>query len=83
MITNARERTDGKQTPRDVKPGPGAALSSEDAAIVARLRDARLRVREEMAKVIVGQESVIDHLLSACSAADTSSCWESPGWVRP
>jgi MoxR-like ATPase len=40
-----------------------AALSSEDAAVVARLREARLRVREEMAKVVVGQESVIDHLL--------------------
>jgi MoxR-like ATPase len=45
------------------KPGPPSALSSEDAAIVARLRDARLRVREEMAKVVVGQESIIDHLL--------------------
>src|SRR5436309_1111185 len=39
------------------------ALSNEDAAIVARLREARFRVREEMAKVVVGQESVIDHLL--------------------
>jgi MoxR-like ATPase len=39
------------------------SLSSEDAAIVERLRDARMRVREEMAKVVVGQESVIDHLL--------------------
>src|SRR3954469_12050655 len=45
--------------PRDGHP----ALSSEDAAVVARLRDARLRVREEMARVVVGQESVIDHLL--------------------
>ena len=42
---------------------PGSAPSSDDAAIVTRLRDARLRVREELAKVIVGQESVIDHLL--------------------
>ncbi len=40
-------------------------LSNEDAAIVGRLRDARLRVREEMAKVIVGQESIIDNLLVA------------------
>src|SRR4051794_23748946 len=40
-----------------------SALSTEDATIVARLHDARHRVREEMAKVVVGQESVIDHLL--------------------
>jgi MoxR-like ATPase len=46
--------------PRDGHP----ALSTEDAAVVARLRDARLRVREEMARVVVGQESVIDHLLN-------------------
>jgi MoxR-like ATPase len=39
--------------------------SNEDAAIVARLRDARLRVKEEMARVVVGQEHVIDHLLVA------------------
>ena len=39
--------------------------SNEDAAIVARLRDARMRVKEEMAKVVVGQEQVIDHLLVA------------------
>jgi MoxR-like ATPase len=38
-------------------------LTSEDAAIVARLREARSRVRDEMAKVVVGQESIIDHLL--------------------
>jgi MoxR-like ATPase len=38
-------------------------LSNEDAAIVARLREARLRIREEMAKVVVGQEQIIDHLL--------------------
>jgi MoxR-like ATPase len=42
---------------------PASNLTHEDAAIVARLRDARLRVREEMARVVVGQESVIDHLL--------------------
>src|ERR1700758_5623616 len=49
--------------PHDGNPGSAAALSSEDAAIVARLREARMRVREEMAKVVVGQESIIDHLL--------------------
>jgi MoxR-like ATPase len=42
---------------------PASEPSGDDAAIVARLREARLRVRDEMAKVVVGQESVIDHLL--------------------
>src|SRR3954451_5681347 len=36
---------------------------NEDAAIVARLRDARMKVKDEMARVVVGQEQVIDHLL--------------------
>jgi MoxR-like ATPase len=44
---------------------PSKAPTNEDAAIVARLRDARTRVKEEMAKVVVGQEQVIDHLLVA------------------
>ncbi len=39
------------------------ALSNEDAAVVARLREARGRVREEMARVVVGQESIIEGLL--------------------
>jgi len=39
------------------------ALSNEDAAVVARLREAHAKVREEMAKVVVGQEEIIDHLL--------------------
>ncbi len=53
------------ETPRtrDSKPNPPAALSSEDAAIVARLCEARQRIREEIAKVIVGQETIIDHML--------------------
>jgi MoxR-like ATPase len=45
------------------QPGAPRALSSEDAAIVARLCEARERIREEIAKVIVGQEPVIDHML--------------------
>lgn len=44
-------------------PNPGQTLSNEDAAVVARLREARMRVREEMAKVVVGQETIIDHML--------------------
>lgn len=37
--------------------------SSDDVAVIEKLRKARHRVREEMAKVVVGQESVIDSLL--------------------
>jgi MoxR-like ATPase len=44
-------------------PAERPALSGEDAAIVARLREAHARVREELAKVIVGQAEVLDHLL--------------------
>ena len=53
------------ETPRtrDANPKAGSPLESEDAEIVARLGDARLRVREQIAKVIVGQETVIDHML--------------------
>jgi MoxR-like ATPase len=47
----------------DAAPNAPSALSNEDAAIVARLREARMRVREEMAKVVVGQEMVVDHML--------------------
>ena len=50
------------ESPKNAGP---ARPSNEDAAIVARLRDARAKVKEEMAKVVVGQESVIDHLLVA------------------
>jgi MoxR-like ATPase len=48
---------------RDVSANAPQALSTEDAAIVARLREARMRVREEMAKVVVGQEMIVDHML--------------------
>src|SRR5260221_13454721 len=44
-------------------PAPATALSTDDAAVVARLRDARTRVKEEMAKVVVGQDEIIDFLL--------------------
>ena len=46
------------------KPADGAArLSNEDAAVVAKMRDARARVKQEMGKVVVGQEEIIDFLL--------------------
>jgi MoxR-like ATPase len=45
------------------RPDVPSALSGDDAAIVARLREARRRIREEMAKVIVGQDAIIEHML--------------------
>ena len=45
------------------KIGAPKAPSNEDAAIVARLREARDRIRHEVAKVVVGQEATIDGLL--------------------
>ena len=40
------------------------ATANDDVAIVERLREARDRVKSEMAKVVVGQEEVIDGLLT-------------------
>ncbi len=37
--------------------------NNEDAAAVAKLREARSRVREEMAKVVVGQDDIIEAML--------------------
>jgi MoxR-like ATPase len=39
------------------------ALPNEDAAAVARLREAREKIRSEMARVVVGQSDIIDSLL--------------------
>jgi MoxR-like ATPase len=39
------------------------AETSDDAAVITRLREARDRVKQEMAKVIVGQHEIIDSLL--------------------
>jgi MoxR-like ATPase len=40
-------------------------LGQEDAATVGRLAEARTRLRSELAKAIVGQDIVLDHLLMA------------------
>jgi len=40
-----------------------AALSKDDAEVVKRLREARQRVKDEMAKVVVGQDEIVDHML--------------------
>jgi len=41
----------------------GRTDSKADLAIVEKLREARQRVREQMKKVVVGQESIIDSML--------------------
>ena len=40
-----------------------AVAQDDDLAIVQRLREARDRVKTEMAKVVVGQEEIIDGML--------------------
>lgn len=40
-----------------------APVPNEDAAAVTKLREARTRIKQELAKVVVGQEEVIDSLL--------------------
>ncbi len=45
-----------------VEPAP-VTTSDDDMAVVEKLRTARRKVREQMARVIVGQESIIDSLL--------------------
>jgi MoxR-like ATPase len=51
------------QTAAATKSTNNAPPSSEDVAVIARLREARDRVKQEMAKVVVGQHEVIDTLL--------------------
>ena len=45
------------------KPTPPSPPDSDDTAIIARLREARDRVKQEMSKVVVGQHDIIDSLL--------------------
>ncbi len=47
------------------KPAVPAALPADDARAVARLGEARQRLRGEIAKVVVGQDAVLDNLLMA------------------
>jgi MoxR-like ATPase len=48
-----------------LKTSPSAAspTNGDDLAIIARLREARDRVKQEMSKVVVGQHEIIDSLL--------------------
>jgi MoxR-like ATPase len=48
---------------KPVSAAAAPATSSEDLAVIARLREARDRVKTEMGKVVVGQNEIIDSLL--------------------
>src|SRR5262245_22964329 len=48
---------------KPVSASSAPATSTEDLAVIARLREARDRVKSEMAKVVVGQNEIIDSLL--------------------
>ncbi len=57
-----------RKTFQNAAAGPGSAtsspsLSGDDAAIVARLCDAHMTVKREIARVVVGQQETIEHLL--------------------
>ncbi|TXT23410.1 MAG: MoxR-like ATPase, partial [Planctomycetota bacterium] len=39
------------------------APTNDDAAAVARLREARTKIKKELAKIVVGQDEIIDSLL--------------------
>ncbi len=47
------------------KPAAPPALAPDDAQAVARLGEARQRLRKEISKVVVGQDAVLDNLLMA------------------
>ena len=57
-------------------------LRREDAAAIEKLGDARQRIIDQLAQVIVGQSEVIDELLIRYSAAGTASWRACRGWRR-
>jgi MoxR-like ATPase len=69
--------TPSKPTPPKT-PAP-APLSSENAAIVARLREAHAKVKAEMAKVVVGQDQIIEQLLIGMLCRGHVLLWGVPG----
>jgi MoxR-like ATPase len=48
--------------------GAGASTSANDLEAIARLGEARKKLKEEIAKVVVGQEHIVDQLLTALFA---------------
>jgi MoxR-like ATPase len=61
----AVDMTKGKAAGNGEAPARLAAAlaTNQDAAAVAKLREARSRVRDEMAKVVVGQDEIIEAML--------------------
>ena len=49
-------------------PEPHAPVGRDEAAIVVQLADDYRRMREEIGKVIIGQEAVVEQLLTALFA---------------
>ena len=64
---NRHESADGQSSPPPNGQGSmdhvAGRSDNDDVAVVERLREAQRRVKSEVAKVVVGQESVIDSLL--------------------
>ena len=56
--------------------------STDDTAAVQKCEAAYNRMRDELAKVIVGQDDVIDQLLMAIFAAATPCSEACPAWPR-
>src|SRR5262245_35602896 len=55
--------TDMQTTTASVPPRTSRENSSDDVAIITRLREAQGRVKQEMSKVVVGQHEIVDSLL--------------------
>ena len=64
-------------------PDPTKTTPADTTQALARLRTTHDRMKEELHRVIVGQDEVIDELLMAVlSRAATASWWACPGWPR-
>ena len=59
-----------------------ASLGADDLEAVRRLRDAFDSIKQQLARIIVGQDQVIEELLIACSAAATAFWKACPAWPR-
>jgi MoxR-like ATPase len=61
---------------------PDAAPAREDQQAVAKLQDAQQKIRREMAKIIVGQDQVIDQLLICLLAGGHAILEGVPGLAK-
>jgi MoxR-like ATPase len=62
-MTSSLNKPSNPASSADLTPSLPPGPSGEDAAIVARLREAHSRVQNEMAKVVIGQQEILEHLL--------------------